>query len=281
MKKIILLAVAAATLGSLSSCGTMGSASSRNTSSTGTSGDPLVGILGSVLSGGSSTGTTGTTGNTGTIGIPTTGNTGTTTQQSSGSSGLGGILGSVLGSGSSSSGNGSQSMLGSLLSDLLGSAIPVTYDNIAGTWTYQSPDCRFESENALAKAGGAVAASTVESKLADLYKKVGIAPGVCSFTFNKDQTCSLKFGSRSISGTYTIDSNTKAITIASSTGLIRLSGQVYYSGSTLSILFNADKLLSAVKMIASFTGQGSSTLSTVSSLLNNYDGMMIGMNLVK
>ena len=36
--------------------------------------------------------------------------------------------------------------------------------SLTGTWAYVGPDCKFESDNLLAKAGGEVAAKQVEDK---------------------------------------------------------------------------------------------------------------------
>lgn len=182
---------------------------------------------------------------------------------------------------SSSSTSGSQSLLGSLLSGLIGNSTTITKEKIIGTWNYSSPECRFTSESALAQAGGAVAANTVEQKLAEIYPKIGITTGKTSFTFNEDNTCVMVFGGKSISGTYTINSETREIAIKSTTGLIKLNAQAFYSYTTLSLLFDADKLLTLAKMLSAFTGQGSSTMSAINAILENYEGLMIGMNLQK
>lgn len=182
---------------------------------------------------------------------------------------------------STSSDGSSQSLLGSLLSSLIGNNTTVTVENITGTWNYSSPECRFSSENALAQAGGAVAASTVEEKLSTIYSNINIKPGNTSFTFNDDNTCVMVLGGKTINGTYTLDSETRELNIKSKTGLLKLNTTVYYSYSSIALLFDADKLLSIVKTLSAFTGKGSSTLSTVSSVLDNYSGMKIGMNLTK
>ena len=41
--------------------------------------------------------------------------------------------------------------------------------SLTGTWAYVGPDCKFESDNLLAKAGGEVAAKQVEDKMSRLY----------------------------------------------------------------------------------------------------------------
>lgn len=182
-------------------------------------------------------------------------------------------------SSSSNAGSGAQGLVGGLLSSLVGNAIPLTKDKILGTWVYSSPDCRFTSDNALAQAGGEVAATTVEQKLADMYAKVGISETTFAVQFNDDNSCAVQIGGRVISGTYTLNTETRKLSINSSTGLIKLSATVYYSLGQLTILFEADKLLSTVKMLSAFTGKGNSTIAAASSILDNYKGMMIGMNL--
>lgn len=171
-------------------------------------------------------------------------------------------------------------LLGSVLGTLIGNALPISYQTMAGTWTYTSPEVRFESENALAQAGGMVAASEVEKKLAETYAKVGITPGAASFTFTADKQCTIDFGGRQISGTYTINANDHSFSFKSTTGLIKLNGKVYYSGSSLAIIFDAKKLLTVTQALGAISGQGG-TLGTVSNLLGNYDGLMLGMNLSK
>ena len=45
--------------------------------------------------------------------------------------------------------------------------------SLTGTWAYVSPDCKFESDNLLAKAGGEVAAKQVEDKMSGVLEKLG------------------------------------------------------------------------------------------------------------
>lgn len=172
-------------------------------------------------------------------------------------------------------------MLGSLLSGLIGQAVPMTQKTIIGTWNYQSPDVRFQSDNALAKAGGALAASTAESKVAELYNMIGIRKGNCYYTFNEDGTCKIKLGSIPLNGTYTFDPDKRELKIKAGLGMVSMTAKVYYDMSQLTLLFDADKLLSMAQTVGNFTGKGSSTLSAISGVLNSYDGLMLGMNLKK
>lgn len=172
-------------------------------------------------------------------------------------------------------------MLGSLLEGLISNSVKVTEKTLQGTWIYQSPACRFTSEDALTQAGGAVAATTVEGKLNEIFTKAGIVKGSTKFIFNSDNTCSVEIGGKTMGGTYSLNSETRTITIAVTGGLVKLSGKVFYSGKTLSVLFDANKLLSTLQLIATFTGKSDSMLGSVASMLGNVDGMMVGMNFTR
>ena len=69
-----------------------------------------------------------------------------------------------------------------------------TASSIIGTWTYSGPECQFESENLLAKAGGEMAAKEVEEKMIAVYNKVGM--NNIRYTFNEDGTYSYQMKKR-------------------------------------------------------------------------------------
>ena len=73
-----------------------------------------------------------------------------------------------------------------------------TASSIIGTWTYSGPECQFESENLLAKAGGEVAAKEVEEKMTAVYNKVGMDN--IRYTFNEDGTYSYQMKKRTVTG---------------------------------------------------------------------------------
>lgn len=171
------------------------------------------------------------------------------------------------------------STIGNLLSDLLGSSSSISQSDIVGTWNYTGSDCVFESENLLAKAGGSVAASKIESQIDSQLSKVGIKSGSCSFTFNKDNTYTATIGSRTISGEYTLDSSNKKIKMTYLAGMGSMTPRITKSGSTISLLFESDKLLTLLKGASALTG--SSSLSSITSLLGNYDGLYIGLKMKK
>lgn len=178
----------------------------------------------------------------------------------------------------SSTSNGT-SLFGGLLSGILGNSSTLSESDLYGTWNYQSVDCVFESENLLAKAGGAVAANKIENEINSQLSKVGIKKGSCSFTFNKDKTYTATIGGRTLQGTYALDTKNKKIKMTYLAGLASMSPRIAKKNGKLSLLIESDKLLTLMKG-ASVLAKGTS-LSAISSILNNYQGLYIGMQLSK
>lgn len=153
-----------------------------------------------------------------------------------------------------------------------------TANSVIGTWTYVQPKCQFESENMLAKAGGAVAAKEVEEKMQKVFEKIGM--NGCQYTFNEDGTYSYTIKKRTIKGTYTFDDTEKTITMKGKLG-IKTVAHITVTGNSMSMVFNADKLMSVLKTITGATSKINSTASTINSVATAYDGMMLGFELKK
>ena len=196
-----------------------------------------------------------------------------------GASALGSILGGT--DATSAIGTAGASILNDLLGTLLGSTL--TEQTIVGTWVYQQPDVRFESENLLAKAGGEVAAASIEQKLNTYLTKIGITKGATTYTFNEDKTFAITTGNKTIStGTYTFDASSKVLKMQGTLGLLNQTCTVGMDGSNLCILYDADKLLTAVNAVGSALGNVSSTIGSVTSILgSNYKGMKLGFQMAK
>ena len=143
--------------------------------------------------------------------------------------------------------------------------------DMTGTWSYKGSAVEFESDNLLMKAGGAAAATMAENKLNEQLSKM-------SFTFNADSTFTSTVGKKTLKGTYSYNASTKQVDLKY-LKLLNLHAKVNCSSSSLELLFNSDKLL---KLMAFIGSKSSSTaLKTVSSLAENYDGMMLGFQLSK
>lgn len=177
------------------------------------------------------------------------------------------------------SSSGLASLLGNILGAVLGGSSTLTEADLAGTWKYQSADCVFESENLLLKAGGEAAATKIESKLNETMAKVGIAAGTCTFTFNADKTYTASFGGRTMTGQYSLDAENKKLNMTYLAGLGTMSPNIVKSGSGISLLFDADKLLTTLQTLATLSGN--SSMQALSKLASSYDGLMVGMELKK
>lgn len=171
--------------------------------------------------------------------------------------------------------------LGELFSsvkDKVTSAITGTSSSsIVGTWVYDSPEVKFESDNVIASLGGSAASSTVEEKLSTIYDKIGMSGS--TYVFGDDGTFTATIGKKTISGTYTYDSSASTISLVIKKKTV--TGTATLSSSSLKILFDADKLMSALQTITNATSSLSSSASTLNSLLSNYDGMQLGFQLTK
>lgn len=174
---------------------------------------------------------------------------------------------------------GAASALGSVLTNLLGGSSAVTASDLQGTWTYRKADCVFETQNLLLKAGGEMAATKIESQLESQLGKVGITPGACSFTFNSDGTYVATIGQYNLTGNYTLNTKSNTLTMTYLAGIGRISPKVVKTGASISLLFEGDKLLSMVQKVGKLSSN--STVSSLSTLINSYDGMLVGMQLSK
>ena len=169
------------------------------------------------------------------------------------------------------------SIISGLLNNVIGSGTFSKAELCAHTWKYSKPGCAFTSENLLAKAGGEIAASKVENKLEGYYKKFGFSSSNTYFTFNTDGTFSAKIDGKAWNGTDTFDEKTHAIQLKGL--LLSASGYATKTTNGISLLFDQKKLLNLIKALSAF--KGSSTLSAVGSIANNYDGMQVGFEMTK
>lgn len=208
----------------------------------------------------------------------TTSNAATSTSATSNAgSAVAGILGAVLGGNSNSSSSAGSSIINGILKNVIGSGTFSKQDLCAHTWKYSKPGCAFTSENLLAKAGGEIAANKVEEKLSEYYSKFGFSGSNTYFTFNTDGTFTSKIDGKSWQGNYTFDEKTHAIQLKGL--LLSMSGYATKTTNGISLLFDQKKLLNLIKTMGAL--KGSSTLSAIGTIANNYDGMRVGFEMSK
>lgn len=156
--------------------------------------------------------------------------------------------------------------------------------SIVGTWKYTAPDCKFESDDLLSKAGGEVAAKKVEEQMSNYLYKLGFNENTV-YVFNADSTYTSTVAGRTVNGTYSYNKETKEITLKTKIGL-KMTAQVSTSllnGGSMSLLFKADKLMSLAQTVTGAVAGKSSnaTVSTLNTVLSQYDALMLGFEMKK
>lgn len=203
-----------------------------------------------------------------------------------------GSTASAVGSAASGAASGAASILGTLVSNatsgsnltnILTSVIGLdkaSQANLIGTWAYSQPGCAFTSESALASAGGEVVAATVKEKLNSYYKTLGFKSSNTQFTFTPDNTFQAKLLGKSLSGTYVFDEATQAITLNISLlgiNAYSLQGFVKRNSDGIALLFESKKILTILQTLGALSGN--STVSSITNLTSNYNGVRIGFDL--
>jgi len=193
---------------------------------------------------------------------------GQSSSSSSSSSSSGNVIGSVLGALS----NGET--LANVFSSVIGTD-KLTAEQVVGTWKYDGAGCAFTSENTLAKAGGEVAATQVEEKLDEQYKKLGLTSSNTYITFNNDGTFSA--ANKKITGNYTYSESDGSVKLT--TLLLTVNGYLKRNSSGISVLFESKKILTLIQTLTSLSNN--QYVSTLNSISSNYDGVRVGFDMKK
>lgn len=156
--------------------------------------------------------------------------------------------------------------------------------SIVGTWKYSAPDCKFQSDNLLSNVGGEVAAKKVEEQMSTYLSKLGFNENTV-YVFNADSTYTSTVAGRTVNGTYNYNKESKEITLKTKIGL-KMTAQISTSllnGGSMSLLFKADKLMSLAQTVTgAIAGKSSNaTVSTLNTVLSQYDGLLIGFEMKK
>lgn len=180
--------------------------------------------------------------------------------------------------GDSQSTGGVLGSLGSLIGNVVANN-KFSIDDLVGTWSYSSPAVSFQSENALIKIGGAGAATAVENQLAPYYQRLGFTN--TSLTVDADHNFTLKMGLLVLKGTVEKDEEDNGLVFNFNAfgkiSLGKVKANATKAGKTLNLTFDATRLIQMLTKISSKLNI--KTLSTLSTILNNYDGIYIGYKL--
>ena len=208
----------------------------------------------------------------------------TTTETSSnaGTALLGGLLGSLADKGSTAANNdGTALTSGGVVSGLLGSILnaftTVNANTIVGTWNFKGSAFVFESENALAALGSDAIATQLETKVDQYLAKFGVKEGSCSIIFNEDKTFQFVMGDRYVNGNYELNVETKELKMTF--GMLATTAILVYDAGTINLVYQSDGLLRILKAVGA--KGGNTSLALLGALLDQYDGLRIGMAFAK
>ena len=165
--------------------------------------------------------------------------------------------------------------LGGLL-DLVVGSVKLSQTDIIGTWSYVEPACAFTSENLLAKAGGSVAAKTVNEKLLPVYKSLHISSGNTRLTFNENGQFTGKIGGFPMSGTYTFDAANGLVKMKS---LTTFTAHLTRSTHGMNFTFESKKILTLLQTVSALSGNTS--LSTIGDISKQFSGVRLGFAMKK
>lgn len=185
--------------------------------------------------------------------------------------------------GSSNTGTSSTSSVGDLLGGLLEgvfSSSNLTVADLARTWTASGPAVCFSGDNFLKNAGGVAAATAVENKLKPYYTKFGLTGA--KLTIDQQGNFTLAVKSMTLKGTVTQATGadpgifTFKFTAMGTVKLGSVKTYIKKTSTSMDVMFDATKMISIISAVSKAVNN--QTLSTVSTLLNQYDGLCVGFN---
>ena len=161
----------------------------------------------------------------------------------------------------------------------------VTEYGMVGSWSYDRPAVKLESENTLTEVAASAATEKLQSALETGYSLVGFKPGSCDCTFTKEGKFTMTAGSHTLEGDYTFENETHALTMTFSSKLLsklgKIEGVAYRDGTDLQILFPADKILAILQELGSKTASFSKSIASITTLLNAFDGLNLGFEFTR
>lgn len=195
---------------------------------------------------------------------------------------LGSLLNSLAGNGAAAANNdgtalSADGVVSGLLNSILNAFTTVDKNTIVGTWKFKGSAFVFESSNALASLGSDVVATQLEAKVDQYLAKCNIKQGMSSITFKEDGTYVFVMGERYVEGDYKLNADTKELTMTF--GMFKTVANVVYDEGMINLVYQSDGLLRMLKSVGASGNSG--TLALLTTLLNQYDGLRIGMAFAK
>ena len=146
---------------------------------------------------------------------------------------------------------------------------------LSGQWKYNGPSVGVSGKNVLAGIAKPLAKSKMKKKLKKAFKSIGLEKARPNFEFNEDGTCAISIMGARVKGSYNYNPTTQKVTFKWHG--VPLSANLRRDGKKLHMTFEADKLISLITLMGRFSD--SSTIKALTTLLDNYEDVMVGFEL--
>lgn len=161
----------------------------------------------------------------------------------------------------------------------------LTKEALCGTWTYNGVACELVSDDALLNFASKAITSKVEDMADANLERVGVKPGITSVTFKNDGSCVISVKDHEIYATYKLLGDNK-VELGFLLGQVSVKADVVYSGSSISAMCDADKLLSIIKKLAAsgsamVDSESMEAINMLYDIVEGYDGLKLGLRLSK
>lgn len=152
--------------------------------------------------------------------------------------------------------------------------------SIVGVWKYKGAACSYDSENVIAKAGSKVVTAKVEKQLDTFCSQAGFSAGASNFIFTAKGTFVNTVGTQKFTGSYTYNKTNGALTLNYQQLTVSINGSVATEDGTTALLFDANKMMNLVSAMSKAT-QAEETIKSVSTMLNDFNGVKVGFKIGK
>ncbi len=149
----------------------------------------------------------------------------------------------------------------------------LTAQEITGSWIYAGAAFSYTGDDLLAS----MAVSALQGQIESYCAKAGIVAGRDKVTLGRGGTLLVQIGDKRAKGSYAYDQKSGALTLRIALGGKQgtLTGNTTWENGTLTLLFDAEEALSAMKAAAPELEQ-KDEVKMVSSIISNYPGIKIG-----
>ena len=146
---------------------------------------------------------------------------------------------------------------------------------LVGKWVYDEPSVDAKGTGFVSKLGKPIAKSKLKKGLKKIYNKLKLKKQWTSLTISADEKWTLRLLGQNVSGNYTYEPESGRLSLKWHG--VPIVAYAHRDGKNLHLLFDADKLLSMMRLLSKL--KKSDTLKSLNKLSSNYNDVMVGFKL--